>query len=143
MLMEPTTAQREQAEAADPQARQAALALCANGDVGGARRALVELLAQAPHDSELLSDIAAVSYLQNDFDAAFQFARDALLIDITHGPSALTLGMALAAAGRNADAADILGHLVDPERGAEFQRKWPELAAMAQGLLNRMQDALR
>lgn len=139
MLMETTAAVREQSTAADPKARQQALALCANGDVDGARRALVEMLAQSPNDSELLSDIAAVSYMQNDFDAAFQFARDALMIDITHGPSALTLGMALAAAGRNADAADILGHLVDPERGAEFQRRWPELAAMARAHLQRLQ----
>lgn len=140
MLMETTTGLREQSTAADPKARQQALAMCANGDVDGARRMLVEMLATWPNDSELLSDIAAVSYLQSDFDAAFQFARDALMIDITHGPSALTLGMALAAAGRNADAADILSHLVDPVQGAEFQSRWPELATMAKDVLNRVQS---
>lgn len=127
------------ASACGPEARQQALALCTAGDVAGARRALGALLAKWPNDPELLSDLAAVSYSQSDYTAALEFARTALTIDESHGPSALTLGMALAGAGRTQEAADVLRHLSDPATGAGFQRRWPDLVALAREQLQRLE----
>jgi SAM-dependent methyltransferase len=145
MLMEKASRLGQQSNTAgdgacDPDARQRALALCTTGDVTGARQALAALLAKWPNDAELLGDIAAVSYSQNDYTAAIQFARAALAIDKSSGPSALTLGMALAAGGKAREAADVLNLLNNPTTGADFQRRWPDLAAMARDQLQRLRE---
>jgi predicted O-methyltransferase YrrM len=132
--------QRLARAAAAPGARQAALALCAQGQPAAARRALEQLQTIAPDDAELLSDLAAVTLSSGDHAQAVEYAKRALERVPDHGPAAFTLAMGLTGVGRTDEAAAVLGFLTAPGTGDAFRSQWPELTQVAAQELARLRS---
>jgi hypothetical protein len=101
-----------------PELRRQAYAAIAAGRPEEAFALLEAALSAAPNDHEVLCDLATLALTHAEFEPAIEFARRAIEVSTSHGPSRYVMAMALAGSGARVEAIDIFEALqADAESG--------------------------
>jgi tetratricopeptide (TPR) repeat protein len=124
------------------QARNAAYAEAAHGRIGEGLMVLMDALEQEPMAHDLLSDMAALLLSAGEHQHAESYARKALAIAPNHGASLYTLAFAQGAQGSALQARQTLRQLLQGEALLSLMSEAPDLYAVAQTELARLNKVL-
>lgn len=120
-------------------ARNAAYAEAARGDLGRSVSLLLRAMGSQPMSFELHSDMAALLLSAGEYAHAVRYARDALALQGTHGPSLYTLGFGLSGLGEAQEAERALRRLLRGKSRASLLAEAPELLPLVKNELSRLQ----
>lgn len=122
------------------QARNAAFAEAARGQVGIGLSMLQDALVQQPMSHDLMSDMAALLLSAGELDHAVNYSRQALSLVADHGPSMYALGFALSGKGRFEEAREVLAQLLGGPGLHSLQREAADLIPLARIELARLEE---
>jgi tetratricopeptide (TPR) repeat protein len=123
------------------QARNAAYAQAAQGRIGDGVALLCNALEMAPMSVELLSDVGALLLAAGQLREAALYAHRAVELSPQHAPSLYTLGFALSGLGEVKAAIEVLSILNEGQALEMLRRDSPELMAIVDSELLRLQAA--
>ncbi|MBH9575869.1 MULTISPECIES: tetratricopeptide repeat protein [Inhella] len=121
-------------------ARNAAYAEAARGRLGHGVTVLLRALNTQPASFDLKSDMAALLLSAGELAHAASYARGALAVQPTHGPSLYALGFALSGLGEAEEAQRILRRLQRGKPRASLLAEAPELLPVVKAELKRLQQ---
>lgn len=119
-------------------ARNAAYAEAARGRLGHGVHMLLRALGTQPMSFELQSDMAALLLSAGEFAHAASYARTALDVHPSHGPSLYALGFALSGLGEAAEATSILRRLCRGKARQSLIEEAPDLMPLVRTELTRL-----
>lgn len=124
-------------------ARNAAYAEAARGRLGHGVHMLLRAMSTQPMSFDLQSDMAALLLTAGEFAHAVSYARAALDLQPTHGPSLYALGFALSGLGEAAEAAQVLRKLTRGKAKQSLMAEAPDLMPLVRAELTRIQRLTR
>lgn len=123
------------------QARNAAYAQAAQGRIGEGVELLYNALEMEPMSVDLLSDVGALLLAAGQLRDAALYAHRAVELSPQHAPSLYTLGFALSGLGEVKAAIEVLNILNEGQALEMLRRDSPELMAIVDSELLRLQAA--
>ncbi len=124
-------------------ARNAAYAEAARGRLGHGVHMLLRALGTQPMSFDLQADMAALLLTAGELAHAASYARAALDLQPTHGPSLYALGFALSGLGEAEEAAKILRKLTRGKARDSLMAEGPDLMPLVRAELKRIQCLTR
>jgi predicted Zn-dependent protease len=124
-------------------ARNAAYAEAARGRLGHGVSMLLRAMNTQPMSFDLQSDMAALLLTAGELAHAASYARAALDLHPSHGPSLYALGFALSGLGEAVEAASVLRKLSRGKAKQSLMEEAPDLAPLVRSELARIQRLTR